>query len=97
MLAAVLAIVSSATLASPEFPKAGPKPSGQCAAKIDYCRHTSVVLALAVRAVKTDCRKDDNFWRLSADEMKEAGIKERWTKADCIAPSYLAVAYISEN
>ena len=72
MLAAALAIVSSAAFASPECSNAGPKPSSECAAKMDYCRHTSIVLVLAVRGREDGLTEDANFLRLSANATKEA-------------------------
>jgi hypothetical protein len=71
MLAAALAIVSSAAFASPECSNAGPKPSSECAAKIDYCRHTSIVLVLAVRGREDGLTEDANFSKLSANNAKE--------------------------
>src|ERR1700733_8486635 len=71
MLAAALAIVSSAALASPDCSNAGPKPSSACVAKMDYCRHTSIVLVLAVRGREDGLTEDANFSRLSANTTKE--------------------------
>jgi hypothetical protein len=71
MLAATLAIVSSAAFASPDCSNAGPKPSSECVAKMDYCHHTSIVLVLAVRGREDGLAEDANFSRLSANTTKE--------------------------
>src|SRR5437764_1114703 len=71
ILVAALAIMSSAAFASPDCSNAGPKPSSECVAKIDYCRHTSIVLALAVRGREDGLTEDANFSKLSAPTTKE--------------------------
>ena len=71
ILAAALAIMSSAAFASPDCSNAGPKPSSECAAKMDYCRHTSIVLVLAVRGRADGLTEDANFSRLNANATKE--------------------------
>jgi hypothetical protein len=71
IFAAALAVVSSAAFASPDCSNAGPKPSSECVAKIDYCRHTSIVLVLAVRGREDGLTEDANFSKLSANNAKE--------------------------
>ena len=71
ILTAALAIVSSAAFASPDCSNAGPKPSSECVAKMDYCRHTSIVLVLAVRGRADGQTEEANFSRLNANATKE--------------------------
>lgn len=71
ILTAAVAIVSSAAFASPDCSNAGPKPSSECAAKIDYCRHTSIVLVLAVRGRADGMKEDANFSRLTTNATNE--------------------------
>jgi hypothetical protein len=71
LLTAVLAIASSAVFASPDCSNAGPKPSSECAAKIDYCRHTSIVLVLAVRGRADGMTEEANFSRLNSNAAQE--------------------------
>ena len=71
IIAAALAILCSAAFASPDCSNAGPKPSSECVGKIDYCRHTSIVLTLAVRGREDGLTEDANFSKLSAPTTKE--------------------------
>ena len=63
--------MSSAALASPDCSNAGPKPSSECAAKMDYCRNTSIVLVLAVRGREDGLTEEANLSRLTANGSKE--------------------------
>ena len=70
VLAAMLALLSAPALASPVCSHAGPK-TPECAAKLDYCRYTSIVLVLAYRARVDGKTEDATFARLSAPKSNE--------------------------
>ena len=65
MIAALLVVLSWPALASPNCSHAGPKPSAECAAKLDYCKYTSIVLVLAYRARLDGKAEDETFANLS--------------------------------
>lgn len=71
MPALALAIVSFPALASPDCSNAGPKPSSECVAKMDYCRHTSIVLVLALRGREDGLTEDANLAKRSGSAAKE--------------------------
>ncbi len=67
----ILAAVQSAALASPDCSNAGLKPSGECSTKLEYCKHTSIVLVLAVRGRESGMTESDNFSKLSSNSTHE--------------------------
>jgi len=71
VLAAMLALLSAPALASPVCSHGGAKPTPECAAKLDYCRYTSIVVVLAYRARVDGKTEDATFARLSAPKSNE--------------------------
>lgn len=87
-IAAVLAIGSSAALASPDCSNAGPKPSSACAAKLDYCRHTSITLVLAFRSRLDGKTEDATFATLGGNTKEIWYVKNRDVVKDIVHQIY---------
>src|SRR5579872_6683324 len=71
-IAAILAMLSFPALAlSPDCSNAGPTPSSECKAKLDYCRYTSISLVLAFRSRHDGKTEDATFSALTANKTNE--------------------------
>src|SRR5580698_7423684 len=70
-IAIILATVSPLAFASPDCSNVGPKPSSECAAKIEMCFHDSVVYVLAVRNRASGLSESENFSRIAGNGNRE--------------------------
>lgn len=84
-----MSIAATLASASPDCSNAGPKPPSERAAKMDYCRHTSIALVLAFRSRLDGKTEHATFSTLGANTTNEIWyVKNRDTVKDIVHQIY---------
>ena len=85
----ILTAAASVASASPDCSGAALKSSDECAAKWEYCNHTSIVLVLAVRGRESGMTEHANLLRLSSNTTHENWyVKHREVVKDIVHQVY---------